>query len=283
MINIPGQIEIKNIAAPQKGADRSRRESGENKDSTFSSFFTQYLEAGDASRDKLKSSEQNQERAAVKKDVKHGEKLLTAQKPPAGKKGQQARVSKNRGTKGHSAGALLAGKTLHNRKKGRFIQLMAGNRSSSSLLRKRVLLLQAKKQHSLLDLNKKSAGISSTTKRAAVLAKKYLTGKNLTDNKDILKMGESAKGGEDAKKDTAITVSGKSYRKISSVIKRTEAVSLKGRNNGSLFNGADDKNNSVLKTGESEKVLGKKTVAGELSSACFKYSQDSGKTGLSNS
>lgn len=269
--------------AAQKGADRTGREAEKSRDSKFSSFFTQYLEAGETSRDKLKSSEQNQEYAAVEKGVKTGNKLLTVKKPSGGKQGKRVSLLKNRGIKHFPAGNLpgtLIDKTLHNRKKGRFIQLMAENRSPNGLLRKRILSLQGKKQHSLSALTKKSAGRNSTIEKAVVLAKKYIAGKNRTDNKDVLKEGESGKGGDEAKKGSAITGSWKSDRKINSVIKGTGPVSIKDRNNGSSFNGTDDKKNAGLKTGESDNVQGKKTAAGDLSAACVKYDSNIPKTAV---
>jgi hypothetical protein len=279
MINIPGQIETKDIVAPRKGYDRTGREAGKNGESTFSSFFTQYLEPGEKRRDNLKSSEQTREYAAADKRVKTGEKTLTVKKPTGGKQAQRGRLLKNRGIEHLSARALVD-KTLHNRKKSRLIQLMAGNRLSKGLIRKRIHSLDGKKQLSLSVLKNKSTGSKSTIERSVVLAKKHIEGKNRIYNKHIFKEGEAAKSGNDTKKDQAITGDENSDRIINSVKKRAGAVSLKVRNNDSLFNGTDAKKNAVLKTGDSDNVLGKKTAAGELSAACVKYDSNVPKTAV---
>ncbi len=267
--------------APRKGADRTGPKAEESKDSTFSSFFTQYLEAGEKNRDKLKSSKQNLESAAVGKGVKTRKNFLTVKKPPGGKQGQRVIRLKNRQIAYLSAGILsgtLKDKTLQNRKEGRVIQLMAENRPSNGQLRKRILSLQGKKQHSLSALNKKSAGRNSTIERTVVLAKKYIAGKKRTYNKDVLKGEWAVKGGDDAKKSSAITGGGKSDRKINSANKTTGPGLVKDRNNGPSFNGADDKKNAVSKTTESDNVQGRKTAVGELSDAGVKYDNNVPRT-----
>lgn len=281
MINIPGQIEKTNIAATRKGADRTGSKAEKSNDGTFSSFFTQYLEAGEKSQNKQKISKQNQEDASVEKGVKTGKKSFTLKKSPGGKRGQRVIRLKNLPITKISAGILtdpLKDKRLQNRKEGRFIQLMAENRSPNGQLRKRVLSLQGKKQQSLSALKKIPAGRNSTKERTVVLAKKYIAGKNRTYNKDVLKEGEPVKGGDVAKKSSAITESGKSDRKINSAIKRTRPVSIKDRTNDPSFTGSHVKKNAVSKTGESDNIRSGKTATGELITASVKYDSNVPRT-----